>query len=945
MPIIIPFSCSLLIFPARQQIDRTFHLHMYSPSLYLVWFILLTLLLPQSVRSQTESTAPSAPVMSKEEVKRPAPFSEQEVRIIQNASTLPLSRLVELMMIYEKLENEPMLQILVRQILKRDPKNTEALRISGTLDPNEEIRPADYLERLSKNLHSGRKVEDPEGVVTLARSFIEEGRPALAVELLESLHVSNYAQGDFPFLSDLAEAYQSNEQFDKAEAAWKKVQSASGSSLEDQDDARAALGDISLQREITAARSEAARNPASGLSSSAALLSKYPADQQVIGWRIEALILAGQAREAIAFIEAQKGKPGASKTEDYRGDLADAYLQLKDYGRARGLYEAVLNDKNATPAQRASAEQMIAEIRFQQTIGSGYAALEAGRFSEAQEILTRLEEQYPKGHEEITRYRSVVMVKTGRKDEALELLLLERIKASRERRLFTLMDALAAVYLERDEFTLAKVAYEDIIANPGYSAEDKAEAEAGLKLVKREKLFGQIDIALSQGDLDQARERLDELENLYPNDRDVLLVKADLALAENKPQQALNIYTTLKEGRSGLLSFDGQSGMVDALKQLGRWEESVAAADEILANPAYGAAAQAEARWDRRQLLPWIKHHAVLDVEFYDEAGGQAFRQSASYSSPWWNGWRLLVEQRVDFVTLEKDTHFIAADDVTRMEAEVKLQRRFDNGWFAEVGVGGAEDNVLYSARIGKFETSALYWSLGWVGNARSTRSLPLEVLNGRENRLEFKIAGQLHPRVNFDVNAYTNWLHVDGDELGHGYGFYANMNYIIMQETSTRPEVSIGWVGEYSRFKSRDSVPGSVLRQINAQALEVQPALARTDDVRRALPASLDLRKALPGNYGREIFDSLIDPEINRQGVQLTISKRVNDRLSVYAQGGPYYDVDDESVEFTVSAGVQYWISDDAMLYAEIRYDSDGRGSGAGSGTVEGRLGAEVNF
>ena len=50
----------------------------------------------------------------------------------------------------------------------------------------------------------------------------------------------------------------------------------------------------------------------------------------------------------------------------------------------------------------------------------------------------------------------------------------------------------------------------------------------------------------------------------------------------------------------------------------------------------------------------------------------------------------------------------------------------------------------------------------------------------------------------------------------------------------------------------------------------EVRRAEVPTTQVRKALASQDEVRRALTGNFGNEVFDSLVDPYTNRHGVVL---------------------------------------------------------------------------
>ncbi len=878
---------------------------------------------------------------SSEEVKKPLPFTEQEMRVLNHATTMPVPRLVELMQVYEKLGNESMLQILVRQVIKRDPTNEEALRVSAALSPDEEVRPANYLEILTKELRTVKKVNDPEGIATLARSFLSEGHAYAAVDLLEALRRGNYANQPFPFEDDLAAAYHDAGDFDKAEATWKSLLANPASEPGDRQSAQEALNMLGFERRLAVIRKDAEKDPEKSLAMATTLMKERPSDPLVLDLYIDCLALARKNQQSVTFLEGIKTKSG--KSFAYQSELADAYLGQKNYAKASELYRAIAADPQAAPDDRANAEKMIASVRQTQLLERGTSALSQGRLKETESILAQLDAEFP-GNEDALGLRGLWLTKTGRADDGLLLLLNNRQQAARQKKLFTQMDALADVYMERKEYNLAKSAYEDILVNPAYDAEMVAEAWKGLEEVQKQSLMDEVSRALAEGNPAKARELLPDLATMSPGDPDVLLLEADINLATGHPREAYERYASLKERYYKHVPFPGQSGLADALQKLGRWEEAMIEIDEVINGPGYDLDETWDAKWDRRALLPYLKQHAAMDLTFTDEADGSVLRQTATYATPWWKDWRAIVRERVNYVTLEDAANVLKDSSSVRGEGEVLFQRRLGDGYFVEAGIGGSEDDVLYSARVGRFETSSIYWSLGFEGNAQATDSLALEALNGRQNRVEFKAGGYLQPRLRFDAGAYLDWINVGGEKLGHGYGFNGSLDYVIQAETRQKPEFTVGYFGEYTRFKKAGTLPQKVIDAINPASLQVQRALSVNDEVRAALPTTAELKKALASDYGNEIFDTLVAAETNRHGVQFTVSKRI-ENVSLYAQAGPYYDFEGSSVEFQVTVGVEYWVNEQASVYAELMYDSEGRAGGSGSGVWEGRVGAEINF
>jgi tetratricopeptide (TPR) repeat protein len=895
----------------------------------------------QTQQSQPRQTPPPARTTrpedkDTEQVQKPMPFSDQELKVIRNANTLPTERLVELMRVYDKLDNEAMTQILVRLVLKRNPRHAEALRINATLDPDEEVRSVGYLDKLASQVLAGQKVDDPEGVAAQAGALALDNRAQEAVKLLEALWDVNFKEGRFPFLQDLASAYQDAGLYAKSEVAYQAILEDPASPVEAKQDAQRALPVLAIQKRIAGLRERAMENPDEGLELSSKLLAEMPEEPLAVAFRIESLDRAGRYADAVELLEKLKAE---SKTPDFEHQemLAYAYYGAKQWTQARQAFLEIRDGAGYSEESRAGAEKMLGVLKVDERLEKGTTALKSSDVTTAKQLLEELERDFPKDRD-VFAFRCLVMAKTGQSKEALEMLLRMRVEAANKGELFMEMDTLADVYMERKEYILAISAYEDIISNRAYDAAMRSEAAKGLEDAKRAQQIYKAYLALESGNPKVAKRYADDLRAMSPKDPEVQVLGADIDLAYGRAEAALSEYERLKAKYYRAGPFPGQSGIGEAQFRLGNWEEALTAYIEIIERPGHEPDDVWSARWDRRSLLPYLKQHLTLDSHFQDESEGSIFSQDLGYSTPWLDGWRFIVSAREDFISLDEAQRITRDGDVSRFESQVAVQRRLKGGYFAEASVGGTEDNVLYGARFGKFSSTgvgwgSIGWSLGFSGNASADYSLPLRAINGRENRIDFDAGGYVHPRVRFDLNTYASWVHVDGDQLGSGYGGSGKLEYILKTETRKRPEVTVGYFGEYTRFHAESEVPSAVARELRSEELQV----------RRALSANEEVRKALPSNHGREIFDSLVEPETNRHGAVVTVRKRLDLDWSVYAEAGVYRDFIGKSWEYTVAAGVEYWLSDSSMLYAEIRYDSNGVASD--QGVWDASLGAEITF
>lgn len=887
-------------------------------------------------RGQGLIDLPLNPDANGEEVQRPIPFSEQELRVIRHLDMLPTERLVELLVVYDKLNNDAMCSILARQILKRDPQNAEALRISGTLNPDEEVRPAGYLESLTRILLSGNPVHDTDGVAVQANTLVQDDRPDEAVKLLEALRRLNFPNQPFPYRQDLAEAYQDAGQYEKASTLYQDlIQDPSVAAVTKQE-AHKSMAVLAVQQKIATLRAEALRAPEAGLKSSARFLDSHPADPLVIAFRVECLNNAGQFNESIRFLEDLKDRQ-AEGPFAHLDLLAFTQYGAKNFSEARRVFNEVKAGPYPEPT-RTLASQMLNTIRMDEKLEKGSAALKKNDLTAAMDILVELEKEFPKAPD-VFAFRCLVEAKSGQSAEVLERLRALQQEAASKGEVFKGMDTLADVQLERKEYDRAIDSYRSIVSDARYDASMRAEAARDLLTAQQQKKIAAAYREIENGNLKPAEHIYAELKSEAPTSPEVELLGADLKLSRGKAREALSDYQRLKGQSPSASAFSGQGGIASAHHRLGEWEEALVAYDEILNAPGFDPQEKWSATWDRRGLLPLLKPTLSLETSALGESDGNRYTQSLAYTTSWWNQWRLIFSARQDSIRLDDATTFLQEGSADFLEGELAVQRRFRGGYFASVSAGGSEEDVLYGASVGRFSNSgvgwaSVAWSLTYTGNKRADYGLPLQLLNGREDRVEFAAEGYLHPRVRYSGQAYASRIHVDGDDLGESYGISSSIDYILLTETRKRPGVAIGYAGTYSRFDAKSQLPGSVTR-----------ALSSPEQVRRALAAGEELHQAVAANHGREIFESLVDPETNRHGIQASISKRLDTIWNLSFQAGVYRDFADEAWEYTVAAGVEYWLNDRAMLYLDLQHDSDGLGAASDEGVWQASLGAEVSF
>lgn len=860
-----------------------------------------------------------------EEVLRPSPFSSQELRILQSAETMPIDKLVDIILVYERLSNQAMLDGLVRALVSRAPNHPEAMRLKSAIEVQEIVRDPGYIDSLLKKLEAGGTANEVEQDVLVDYSYNLSNNQdtAEAVRVLRLLEKTTFPPPAVnSTLLALASALRANRDYAAAEQMLVSISGDHRQAEATRQEANRLLPFVKLDQRIQSARGELLRDMERGVALAETILRESPTYPPALDFWVECLTYAGRQQEAIARLEEMRATWPAP-TFLFLPSLGYAFFADKQFDAARAAFGEVMADPSFTSQTRGEARTMSGKISLAATVNEGLEAMNRRDFATANEVLARLERDFP-GDDEVLGYRAALLARQERSTEALELLHAAKEKAISQRRGFTQQDVLADVFLVRKEFAAARSALQEILDQPGYDFPMKAAAKKGLTSVDREETIFRGYNDLSWGRNSQARVKEAQAAALStPQDKDMPLFQADLLLAERRAAEARDKFEEVREKSYPNQPFPGMNGLAASNMRLGEWEKAHEQYREAATGEGYLPQERFEALPQMRATAALIKPQLGVEGRFLSEVEGEALRLQATWQSAWSRNWRASASAREDWISLSSASVF-GPRSTARAEGEAALLRRLPNGWFAEGSAGGSQEGELvYGARVGQFENGGYGWALAWSGNARSTWSLPLELLDGREDRLSLSFGGKLNPRMRFDLAAYLHRVRIGGDTLGDGYGVDGSFNVILQTETMNGPEISVGWFGTFSRFNgdTGSNALAAALEQSN------QIALASLEDA------------------AKEAMDALVDPRVHRHGIVFGMRRRLGDDVNVYAQGGGYYDVDESEAGLTGLAGIEWYLSESALFYAELRYDSSGRGASADGGVWEAVIGGKITF
>ncbi|MFZ4763571.1 MAG: tetratricopeptide repeat protein [Roseimicrobium sp.] len=637
---------------------------------------------------------------------------------------------------------------------------------------------------------------------------------------------------------------------------------------------------------------------------------------------MECLIYAERQKEAIALLEGMRADSSVP-TFQILPSLGYALFADKQFAASREAFEQVVGDSAFTAKSRLEAEKMLGKVAFATVAHEGLTAMNRRDFTTAQQVLERLEQDFAQ-EPEVLGYRAALLARTERSEEALKLLDEAKRNAADSGKPFTQQDVLADVFLVRKEFAIARAAYQEILDGKGYDLSMRLTARRGLRAVDREELVYRGYEDLSWGRTAKARAKEVEASGLAsPEDKAAPIYAADILLAENKPEDARAKFEEIRAAAFVDQPFPGMNGLAASQVRLGEWDKAYEDYREVATEPGYLPQEKLEAAPRMRALAELTRPGVFLDGRILSEATGDAARLQAVWQTAWHGGTRAIVRAREDWLDLRAGSP-VGARSLERAEAELAVQHRIGRRYFAEVTLGGSQEgDFLYGAKAGRYANDGIGWSIGWSGNARGSSGLALEALNGRENRVDVQVGGKINPRTNFSLEGFWQQVSVDGQSLGSGFGLSGHCDIIVQLETATRPEISLGWFGSFTRFQHGSSAGALV------------DALAASD---RLAPTVVTMDANL-------LLDALVDPETHRQGFQVALRKRFGDDFALYATVGSYYELEDASLNFTGAAGLEWYVGNSALIFAELRYDSSGRGASAAQGVWEASMGSKVTF
>ena len=431
------------------------------------------------------------------------------------------------------------------------------------------------------------------------------------------------------------------------------------------------------------------------------------------------------------------------------------------------------------------------------------------------------------------------------------------------------------------------------------------------------------DATLLRKEIETAVAIADDLEaDGWQEDEDVALLRASIAMEEGSLSQVITTLNHIKEKSYKGRVFPSQPELANALYRSNRLHEAAEAYDEILDGD-YLPLAREEASIELRELRRELDGSISIDGGYITEEEGDTWHTSVTMRSPVYeNGLRYWVFGRHDDLEITSGTSLLQ-ESGERWEAGFAIEKFIDETLSIAGYIGGSESDNGDSDQIifgGSFEKQSrrLRWGIDFAYNERADDSVALQVLDGRQHRVQANFEMPVTSRIYADGFVYYRQVEALGQEIGDGWGGQVDVLYTVRETQRSRPAVRVGYAGEYHKFNPN-----------NLDAGRFAPFLK-------------------PGISAAEIRGLALDyveEEINLHGLKVVLEGRLSKDVAYYVSGAAQYDFFDEELQYSAGAGIEVYVSDRTRIVGGLEYYSAGQTSSRDDGVIVGTLGVSITF
>ncbi len=506
--------------------------------------------------------------------------------------------------------------------------------------------------------------------------------------------------------------------------------------------------------------------------------------------------------------------------------------------------------------------------------------------------------------------RAFALCEAGRSREAVEWLM--DLK-SQYLDFFPHQLALADAFAAARMFGDAAAAYEVVAADPGYGAQQEV-ARARIRLMSRDRSLIAGEHAVRTGNPAAARRAL-ALIPAPADDLDALALEAAVLSREGKPDEARALLDkVVRTGWTSRTVAEARLVLADSEARSGAWEEAAEDFRSVESDPGLTNRQQFHAAQQSRELkarvAPTVTHSMGLatmregdlwttGIEVASGAFGEG--RNALYLRGLWDEVGLGHQQ------------VISRGDVERWQTELAWRRLTGRGFYGELSAGAGDEGPVLGAAFGRYRDPA--WQFSLRSGDRAADSLLLMALGGVQHSAAVRYQKPLGERWVFDAALIWRRVEIEDAEIADGVTLDFRLVRTLLEETPTRPAVTLAWTGHIQ------------------------------DMDRRRPPETLLSHLFFHGRRLEDPLDALLEDRINRHALVASVSKQFGARWTGFLYGGASYEFNDERAAAIAGAGLTAYLSPDTTLIFSLDYASSGDGLNEGHDTWAGFIRIRVSF
>jgi hypothetical protein len=417
----------------------------------------------------------------------------------------------------------------------------------------------------------------------------------------------------------------------------------------------------------------------------------------------------------------------------------------------------------------------------------------------------------------------------------------------------------------------------------------------------RQTLLVMASLYLERKDAGKTRKTAREILKHHPGDSEGTCYLAAAAQLEGYHRQAENILQRLRSENFRNGGFPYENDLAAAAGDARDWKEAAQAYRRILDRPntVY------ELERQPRLALEEIYRKNLPQVEFaanwYKLSNGNILRTSAHWESPLSTKQRLFLDWDRDDLSQESNTTSLNCTN-DRNEGMVSVEHPFTEEWSTRLGVGGSGDGGRAAGQLRHSFDSQCELTLGIEYGRKSTDSLSLELLDGRQEQVSAGVNAQLTPTTSFRFLGNGRHVRVGDATLGEGFGFNLGVDQVLLKNPF---ELLLGYEGEVSSFSTLTTDPRPVA-----------PLLSSSVDT--------------VGMQGT--LDNLISSDINRHSFVVTGRGHILPPWTWELSNTSGYSIDRGQVDYGFSGETGWLIRKSLELRMRAAWASSGSDSNQGS-------------